>query len=190
MSYPKFTEYELEAFKEHEKELLDEEDSITEAIKDLKLDAMSRDALQRKAARWKLELDALKYPADELLNKNIKNLKESLSFWLSGILTNEDGNPNKLRKVIKKYQSRINSKNAKLDRPRLKLKAIKQTKDESEESSLRAIKPTKDELEEFKVKFQDKRERDGLTGDYGWIKAAANHYGYNRKGISTIFNKK
>jgi hypothetical protein len=105
-------------------------------------------------------------------------------------LTNEDGNPNKLRKVIKKYQSRINSKNAKLDRPRLKLKAIKQTKDESEESSLRAIKPTKDELEEFKVKFQDKRERDGLNGCYGWIKAAKNHYGYSRRQISAIFNKK
>jgi hypothetical protein len=173
MSYPKFTEYELEAIEEHEKELLDEEDSITEAIKDLKLDAMSRDALQRKAARWKLELDALKYPADELLNKNIKNLKESLSFWLSGILTNEDGNPNKLRKVIKKYQSRINSKNAKLDRPRVG-----------------AIKLTKDELEEFRVKFQDKRERDGLTGDYGWIKAAENHFGYSRRRISAFFNKK
>ena len=177
MSYPKFTEYELEAFKEHEKELLDEEDSITQAIKDLKLDAMSRDALQRKAARWKLELDALEHPSEELLNKNIKNLKESLSFWLSGIFTNEDGKPNKLGKVIKKYLSRINSKNAKSDRPRLKLK-------------LKAIKPTKDELEEFRFKFQDKRERDGVTGDYGWIKAAANHYGYDRKGISAIFNKK
>ena len=175
MSYPKFTEYELEAFKEHEKELLDEEDSITQAIKDLKLDAMSRDALQRKAARWKLELDALEHPSEELLNKNIKNLKESLSFWFSGTFTNEDGKPNKLGKVIKKYLSRINSKNAKSDRPRLKLKAIK---------------PTKDELEEFRVKFQDKRERDGLTGDYGWIKAAVNHYGYSRRRISAFFNKK
>jgi hypothetical protein len=190
MSYPKFTEYELEAFKEHEKELLDEEDSITQAIKDLKLDVMSRDALQRKAARWKLELDALEHPAEELLNKNIKNLKESLSFWFSGTFTNEDGKPNKLGKVIKKYLSRINSKNAKSDRPRLKLKAIKPTKNELEESSVKAIKPTKDELEEFRVKFQDKRERDGLTGDYGWIKAAVNHYGYSRRRISAFFNKK
>ena len=88
MSYPKFTEYELEAFKEHEKELLDEEDSITQAIKDLKLDAMSRDALQRKAARWKLELDALEHPSEELLNKNIKNLnfKMVYRFFLHSII--------------------------------------------------------------------------------------------------------
>ena len=173
MSYPEFTEYELEAFEEHEKELLEEQASITQAIKDFELGTMSRGELERKAARWKLELDALEFAFDESLKIRKKILKDSLSFWLSGILINDDGSPNKLGRIINKILSRTNTPNAKKDRPRNG-----------------AIKPTKDELEAFKVEYQGKRERDGVNGDYGWRKAAWRHYGYSERQIGRIYQKK
>jgi hypothetical protein len=168
-----FTQYELEAIEAHKKELLEEEESISQAIKDFKLDTISRVELERKAARSMLELDALKYETEEPLKSHRKNSVESMIFWLSGKFTDNDGNPNKLGKAIKKYLSNKNTKNSKSDRPRAGAK-----------------KPTKDELEEFRVKYQDEREYEGLSGSYGWIKAAGRKFGYDPSHIRRIFNKK
>jgi len=167
------SQYELQAFEEHEKELEEEEASITQAIKDFKLDTISRVELERKAARSMLELDALKYVTDEPVKTQRKNSIELLRFWISGIVVNEGGKPNTLGKVIKKYLSRTNAPNAKSARPRAG-----------------AIRPTKNELDKFRLEHQAKRELDGNTGDYGWIKAAARHYGYSTRQIRRISEEK
>jgi len=167
------SQYEREAFEEHEKELEEEEASITQAIKDFKLDTISRVDLERKAARSMLELDALKYVTDEPVKTQRKSSIELLRFWISGIVTNENGEPNTLGKVIKKSLSRTNAPNAKSARPRVG-----------------AIKPTKNELDKFRLEHISKRELNGDTGDYGWIKAAARHYGYSTRQISRISKEK
>lgn len=170
--HSEFTQYELEAIEAHNKELEEEEKSISQVIIDFKLDTISRSELERKAARWMLELDALKYETEEPLNTHRKNSIDSMMFWLSGKLTDKDGTPNKVGKVIKKYLSNKNTKNAKSDRPRGGV-----------------VKPTKVELEAFRTKYQEKRESEGVTGDYGWKKAASRHFGYSAKQIGRILIK-
>lgn len=177
----KLIKYELPAIKRLENELredkakedAEEDASITQAIVDFELGKMPRGELERKAARWKLELDALEYAFDESLKIRKKGSMEALRFWLSGIFTNDDGSPNRLGRIVNKSLSRTNTPNAKKDRPRNG-----------------AIKPTKDELEVFRVEYQGKRERDGVNGDYGWRKAAWCHYGYSERQISRIYNEK
>ena len=162
-----------EAIEQHNRDLQEDETSIRQAIKDFGLDKFSRDRLEYEAARWMLELDALKYATDEPVKTQRKSSIEFLRFWMSGIVTNEDGEPNKLGKVIKKYLSRTNTPNSKSARPKAG-----------------ATKPTKSELDEFRVRHQGERERDGVTGDHGWVKAASRHYGYSTRQISRILNEK
>lgn len=167
-----FSQYELDAIKEHNKELREEEESISKAIIDFKIDLISRSELERKAARWILELEALKNQTEEPLKTHRKNSVDFMIFWLSGKFTDKDGNPNKLGKAIKKYLSNKNTGNSKSDRPRAG-----------------AVKPTKDELEGFRAKYQEERESEGVTGDYGWLKAASRNFGYSSRQISRIFNE-
>jgi hypothetical protein len=171
--YNEFSQYELDAINEHNKELREDEESISQAIKDFKLDTISRGELERKAARWKLEFDALEYETEEPLKTHRQNSIDFMIFWLSGKFTDKEGKPNKLGKAIKKYLSNKNTGNSKSDRPRAG-----------------AVKPTKDELEVFRAKYQEKRESEGVTGDYGWLKAAGSNFGYSVRQISRIFNKK
>lgn len=167
-----FTQYELDAIEAHNKELQEEEESISQAIVDFKLDTISRSELERKAARWMLELDALKYETEEPLNTHRKNSIDSMMFWLSGKFIDKNGKPTKVGKVIKKYLSNKNTKNAKSDRPRGG-----------------AVKPTRVDLEVFRAKYQEKRESEGVAGDYGWRKAASRNFGYSAKQISRILMK-
>jgi hypothetical protein len=169
----KLSQQDLAAFEEHEKELQEEEESITHAIKDFKLDTMSRIELERKAARWMLELDALTYVTNQSLTIRKKSSMDSLRFWLSNIVTDAFGELNKFGKVIHKGRSIINTLIAKLDRPRNG-----------------AIKPTPAELEAFKLNYQEKLKRDGKDGSYGWKKEAARHYGYSARQISRILEQK
>lgn len=95
------SQYELKAFEEHEKELQEEEESITQAIKDFKLDSISRDELERKAARCMLKLNISEDLANRLLITHKSDTVEFLGFVISGRLIG------KLGKAIKDYRAKV-----------------------------------------------------------------------------------
>ena len=158
---------------EHKAEMEEEQASITQAIEGFRLNKMSRETLERNAARWLLERNSLEHSFNESLANSKKRTKTNLNYWLSGLITNEAGKPNYFGRVISKYLSKRNKESAANDRPRNG-----------------AAKPTTAELEAFRVNFKEERERDGNSGVYGWKKAARDRFGYSERHISRIFNKK
>ena len=90
-----FTEFELNAIGEHKRELKEEEASIHQAIKDFGLDRLSRDRLEREAAKNLLELNNLVDRVNLLSKIQMEKILEALGFF--------NGNPTGiLKKALEK----------------------------------------------------------------------------------------
>jgi len=91
MSKSGFTEFELNAIEEHERDLQEEEISICQAIKDFGLDKFSRDRLEHEAAKNLLELNDLVDRINLLSKTQMKRILEALGFF--------SGNPTGILKI-------------------------------------------------------------------------------------------